>query len=405
MSDRDILFYTYDLRGTCDEIIRKAVAEIESYEADYLFKVSLDDVAEHLFEKHSLEPPSLITENIELCDKGEISTQVHDYGRLINVKKSFYEFAIPFSGEKELFLFKASTSTFNPPSGRIVGKELRLRYFSTDYDANALRRPLDKDISTIQEHIGWLRNDVVRFNGRLKGSLKEALEKRKQKLLKDQGMLASLGIPIRQRKDAPLTYVTPVKKRKIILPKPTVLNEPYEPEPQLDAGIYEEILKTLRNMVFVMERSPSAFADMGEEDLRTHFLVQLNGLYEGQATGETFNFDGKTDILIREKGKNIFIAECKFWKGPKGLKSVIDQLLGYLSWRDTKVAILLFNRNKDLSRVLSQIPDAIEKHPNFKRFLKYNKETEFRFILHSAIDKNRELIVTLMVFDIPGKTS
>jgi hypothetical protein len=28
-----------------------------------------------------------------------------------------------------------------------------------------------------------------------------------------------------------------------------------------------------------------------------HFLVQLNGQYEGQATGETFNFEGKTDMI------------------------------------------------------------------------------------------------------------
>jgi hypothetical protein len=52
-------------------------------------------------------------------------------------------------------------------------------------------------------------------------------------------------------------------------------------------------------MTHVMEQSPHAFVKMGEEDLRTHFLVQLNGVYEGQATGETFNFEGKTDILIR----------------------------------------------------------------------------------------------------------
>jgi hypothetical protein len=37
-------------------------------------------------------------------------------------------------------------------------------------------------------------------------------------------------------------------------------------------------------MVGVMERSPHAFKDMGEEDLRSQFLVQLNGHYEGQAT-------------------------------------------------------------------------------------------------------------------------
>jgi hypothetical protein len=58
---------------------------------------------------------------------------------------------------------------------------------------------------------------------------------------------------------------------------------------------------------------------MKEEDLRQHFLVQLNGQYEGRATGETFNFEGKTDILIRAERKNIFIAECKFWDGPDSL--------------------------------------------------------------------------------------
>ena len=92
----------------------------------------------------------------------------------------------------------------------------------------------------------------------------------------------------------------------------------------------------MNNMVAVMERSPKAFRDMKEEDLRQHFLVQLNGQYEGQASGETFNFEGKTDILIRHEGKNIFIAECKFWRGPSTVADTLDQLLSYLSWRDTK---------------------------------------------------------------------
>ena len=50
-------------------------------------------------------------------------------------------------------------------------------------------------------------------------------------------------------------------------------------------------------MVAVIERSPAAFRRMKEGELRQHFLVQLNG-YEGQATGETFNFEGKTHVLI-----------------------------------------------------------------------------------------------------------
>jgi hypothetical protein len=49
-------------------------------------------------------------------------------------------------------------------------------------------------------------------------------------------------------------------------------------------------------------------------------LVQLNGQYEGQATGETFNFQGKTDILIRVDGQNIFVAECKYLARSKELR-------------------------------------------------------------------------------------
>ena len=43
------------------------------------------------------------------------------------------------------------------------------------------------------------------------------------------------------------------------------------------------------------------------------FWFELNGHYEGGASGETFNYEGKTDILIRVQGKNIFIAECEYW--------------------------------------------------------------------------------------------
>lgn len=38
---------------------------------------------------------------------------------------------------------------------------------------------------------------------------------------------------------------------------------------------------------------PARLRGHGEEDLRTHFLAQLNAQYEGQATGETFNFQGR----------------------------------------------------------------------------------------------------------------
>ena len=157
----------------------------------------------------------------------------------------------------------------------------------------------------------------------------------------------------------------------------------------------------MSNMVTVMERSPVAFGSMREEDLRQHFLVQLNGQYEGQATGETFNFEGKTDILGKSEGRNVFIAECKFWNGPKVLGDTVDQLLGYTSWRDTKTAVLLFNRKRALSTVLDKIAPTVAAHPNYVRELEFGDETSFRFVMKHRDDADRHLTMTVLVFELP----
>lgn len=77
-------------------------------------------------------------------------------------------------------------------------------------------------------------------------------------------------------------------------------------------------------MSIVMERSPSSFATIDEESLRTHFLVPLNANFRGMASGETFNAQGKTDILVKHQDRIFFIAECKFWTGPKNLTDAIS---------------------------------------------------------------------------------
>ena len=155
-------------------------------------------------------------------------------------------------------------------------------------------------------------------------------------------------------------------------------------------------------MTQVMERSPSAFRAMGEEDLRQHFLVQMNGQFEGNATGETFNVNGKTDILLRSGDRNVFIAECKFWKGPKLYLETIDQLIGYKAWRDTKTAILVFNRDTSMSTVLDKVEASTKEHKNFKRIVDWKHETGFRYVFHHEGDMNREFLLTVLVFDVPA---
>ncbi len=164
---------------------------------------------------------------------------------------------------------------------------------------------------------------------------------------------------------------------------------------------YEKILRIINSMAIVMERSPDAFKGLREEHVRNHFLVQLNGHYPGGATGETFNFSGKTDILLKHDNINLFVAECKFWKSPRHFKDAIDQLLGYATWRDTKLALILFNRTKNLSDVISKIPDIVQSHSSYQQRLEYLSETGYRCFLRHRDDPQRHLLLTILVFEIP----
>ena len=170
---------------------------------------------------------------------------------------------------------------------------------------------------------------------------------------------------------SPKTYEVPNIRKKVKLPKPQS-SKSLQPEPTLEEQTYNEILDICANMALVMERSPKAYSKMDEESIRTQFLMQLNAQYEGQATGETFNGNGKTDILIRNNNQNIFIGECKFWKGEKAFLETIDQLLGYVTYRDTKTAILLFVKKNDFTSIVQKLKDIVPKHANFvSQDLKY----------------------------------
>jgi hypothetical protein len=289
-----------------------------------------------------------------------------------------------------------------PPFGVINEHHLVLGYTRTDHDVEAVKAAFNKDITEINKYLQWSTEEINAFNHLLRAKIRERVEVRRDKLLKDRGMVSALGFPLRRRQEVSETYVVPSVRRKTTLRSPTTRTNQFVPEPTLETQEYEHILSVISNMVAVMERSPKAFGGMEEEDLRQHFLVQLNGHYEGQATGETFNFDGKTDILIRVDGKNIFIAECMFWRGSESLKKKIDQLLGYTSWRDSKTALLVFNRDRNFSAVVAKIPEVVESHANFKRRLAYTSDTGFRFILHNRDDKNRELTLTVLAFEVPA---
>ncbi len=410
MAKGELLFSKYDLSSVLESNQQKAKEAVEAIDGDRLLNRSPDDLVRDLGNQFGIQVPVVNEANAQRGEPREVDVDVSrdpsrfitDRSRPFYIKGTEIPLFVPFEGDRELFFCRPSSYTLNPPRGEVGNGELVLKYTRLDHDAEAVMRDYQADLNSIKQYLDWQRTQTQGFNENLKANLQQWVNARRERLLKDKGMAAAIGIPLRRRADAPQTYAVPTVRRKPAVTRAPNATKPFRPEPALEMAEYEHILSVISNMVHVMERSPHAFRDMKEEDLRQHFLVQLNGQYEGQATGETFNFEGKTDILIRAEGRNVFIAECKFWRGPESLREAVDQLLGYASWRDTKTALLIFNREKNLSNLLARIPEVIKDHPNYKRQLDSQSVTGFRFVLRHRDDPDREIIVTVLAFEVPA---
>lgn len=403
-----LLFCTHDLDHSLRNAVQQMRQEVEGLDPNRLLNTAPDDLKRYLVEKYRVEPIRLVREDW-YADHKDMSVDVRydprrwidDKSRPAMVPGERIEVRVPFEGDSELLYARPNTTTSSPPRAVIEKNEVVLRYDSPSDSPRDVRPLVDRALMEIEQFLGWQRMMLDAHNSALPAAAAQAIDQRRERLLAQSQRAAALGIPIKRRDDAPQTYAIPTARKKAIPALPPASTAAFTPEPAWAMDQYEQALKIMQDMALVMERSPEAFKTMGEEALRQHFLVQLNSQFEGKATGETFNMAGKTDILLREGERNVFIAECKFWKGPKGFGESIDQLLSYATWRDSKTTILVFNRGTDISTVLVGVDAAAKAHANFKRAVNWPHESGFRYVFHSHGDANCELILTVLVFHVP----
>lgn len=406
---RNNLFSTTNLQHSLEATAAEMCTKIDSVPPERFLNTAPADLVAHFVEEFRVEPVKLHRDQMYADSSEKLVDVSGDSNRWIEDRsRPFYRpgqqivVHVPFSGEAPLLNAQPNQYTLNPPRGTIVGYELVLSYEMPDDAAKEVRPELDKTLDAIEQYLQWQADLIQAHNGTLASVAEQAIDNRRRRLLANSQRVAALGIPVRTKGDAPATYTIPIVRKKATPSLPPATTTPFEPEPTWAMDQYEHALSVIQQMTLVMERSPSAFRTMDEEALRQHFLVQLNGQFEGRATGETFNLNGKTDILLREGSRNAFIAECKFWKGPKKFSEAIDQLLGYTAWRDSKTAILVFNRGTAMSTILASVRAICEAHPNVKRSVEWSHPSGFRYVFHQKDDRNREFIMTVLVFDVPA---
>lgn len=403
-------FTNGDTFTTFRNLIDSVVSEINSLDNSYVLKASQSELEEHFVDKVLIEPLVLHVENRYIKNQSGTKIDIsRDFRRglfpdeRITVQGTKIDIAIPFEGNSDLWKIRASTFSLSGyPEVEVRNNEIifSISFPDDSAESNNLLAEIDRNTKSLSEAVGYLKNDVTNHNNSAPNTIRQALTRKQTLAQSTTGAIAALGIPIK-RVGAEPTFTIPTKRRTKPSTLPQVVTGKYEPEPVLEEKEYQHILEILKSMSLVIERNPSSFASLDEESIRDHFLLQLNGHYEGGATGETFNASGKTDILIREGNKNVFIAECKFWRGQKVFTEAINQLLGYLTWRDSKCALLIFNKTKDSSAVRQKMHEIMEALPEYRKTEFHQPNGDSRYILVKTSEPGKEIIVTTQLYDIP----
>jgi hypothetical protein len=349
-----------------------------------------------------LEPPADITAARLGADRAVAGARV-----------TRFTLAVPVTGQLSLLTMKvsdvASPASLSGEIDEIAGL-LRL-YCDGVLDPVQVKTGFEKQLDQIEELLARMRAELESHNRLMTRELTAAVHQRRGELLAAQEMQAGIGYEVRRRPDADM-YTIPVSRTRLA-PGPSAAArgpaKPYVPEPALADADYEAALAVLWNARNALERSRSMSAKLDEQEIRDLLLVMLNAQFEGKAGGEVFNCSGKTDILIREGDRNVFIGECKIYD-PKNKQSVdkvvtdaLTQLLSYLAWRDTKAALLLFIRDTDVSGTVSKALTAVPRHPSYLRHGTTRTEERHDFVMHAVGDETREIYLALLPFLIASR--
>jgi len=156
----------------------------------------------------------------------------------------------------------------------------------------------------------------------------------------------------------------------------------------------------IKNIGLQFEVTPKVFSKLEEEELRDIVLSNLNTVFEGGATGETFSKNGKTDILLRITSGNILIAECKYWEGEKAYQEAIDQLFRYLTWRQNYGILITFSKRQSFSKVLEAAKACIPTHKTFKIGISECSATHFESHHSFPDDLNKSVEIHQLFFNL-----
>jgi len=389
---------------------QRIISEIQSQKDNYILNVNRTEYINYLISKYRIAPIKIHNDRLSVSTyEAMIPAEYHPVTYFVRAgkyyKRDIIKYHLPFTGESELLKVRASTYTLSSPLIMIEDGCICFEIINFNLEADQIKQESQGIVQDIINQNEYLTKDLEAFNNTIERLVTQVFDSRKQKLMGKNNLVSSLGVPVRKVHGVSDTFSVPAHRTNVIpsKPKPKVTETGYKPEPAIDESIYQQILKLLNDVGKEFERLPSTYTGKKEENLRDHFLLFLEPNFEGTATGETFNKSGKTDILMRYEGNNVFIAECKFWRGIGAFHETIDQILSYLTWRDSKAAILCFVKNKELNPILEKIESETSNHNCFVKYNGKQSDSWFNFEFHLKDDPSRGIKLAVLCFHFPSQ--
>ncbi|MGA0569828.1 hypothetical protein ACO2Q9_03810 [Variovorax sp. VNK109] len=403
--EREYLFSRADGNAAMRAQVEAALSEVDRLPEQRLLNTDVDALVQYFLDKYSMTVPTLDRSGVE-GSHHERPYEAYDQWerRTVRVPGEAYDFEVPFAGEASIFQMQSNTFDTNPPVAEVAGNKLKFTIAGRTLSPEEVRQKVNSLLDSIDQYLGWHRSMWSSYPDELGRKVRQQIEARTARLLQQKSSvaaLAGLGIKIMEKAGDARTYVPPAVKQKI-QPQLPPMRPATPPEPTLDKDVYQKILGLIRGAGRSIEQSSSRTRSLDEEALRDMFLVPLNAHF-GNATGEAFNVTGKTDILIRYEAGNIFVAEFKIWGGDKLFLQTIDQLLSYLSWRDTKTAIVIFNRNVGFTSVVNKMRALIKTHSNYVSGPLRLDETSDSYTFSLPQDNERQITIAVLAFDLGSK--
>lgn len=390
------------------DLKQQIIKTISNQSEEYILNINEEEYIDYLIKEYTIHP---LTIGKAPCHIGNFRSEslynpnIYRYQGAYELYK--IEVAYPFEGDYWLLGVCPSRSHFI-----ISGRQNAEVHFNSDCSTvsilvefdkmdkiefnNQLKAAYEKNFN--EQNINNINAHVSEFNENLKQFISSVFNEYKEKYLRKAVFLAA--IKVSSNPSMPQTFSVPAVR--IYNEKPQInKHHSYNIEPTLHFDTYIHILQVLRGIGRSFETKPNNYIGKNEEEIRDAFLPILETHFEGcTATGETFNYNGKTDILIRHSdGTNIFVGECKFWKGAKYLSDAINQLFNrYLTWRDTKTALLIFIKQDNISEIIRKINEVCCTHDYFVKYEKATDENSFSYIFHLPMDKKRLIYLEVLVF-------